>query len=269
MKFDMNQAWNDAVGLIKGNTEVLGIVAGVFFFLPSLALSVLAPGTELEAAAGNPARMQEAFASYFSNAWWVFLLYFLFTVVGTLAVYALYGRRPKPTVGEAISIGFRGFLPYLAASLLVGFLIGIGIVIAGALSAAVPFLGIIIGLIVAALAIIVSIRIILVGPIIAIDGESNPVTAIKRSWALVKGNTRRVFLFLFLLVVAMLVVSIILGLIFAAIGAATGPTVGLWVEGILGGIMGAAFTIVMLAVYTAIHKQLAGEVSKADLETFS
>ena len=37
MKFDMNAAWREATGMIAANREVLMIVAGVFFLLPSLA----------------------------------------------------------------------------------------------------------------------------------------------------------------------------------------------------------------------------------------
>ena len=125
------------------------------------------------------------------------------------------------------------------------------------------------GLALLAVLIIVAVRLLLVGPVIAIEGERNPINAIKRSWDLVKGNTRRIFLFLFLLMIALIVVSVVLGLIFAAIGSLFGPTLSIWVEGIFGGIMSAVFTVMLLGVYTAIHRQLAGEVTQSDLDTFS
>lgn len=270
MKFDLNKAWSDATDILKANMNVVGIVAAVFFFLPSLALGVLAPGSELEAAAGNPDQLRAAFSAYFLGNWWLFLLYFLMTVIGTLAVFALFGKNPKPTVGESINSAIRGLLPYLGATLLVAVAVGILATLVGALVAltGIAILGVVFAIALAAFFVVVSIRLILVGPIIAIDGVANPITALQQSWNLVKGNTRRVFLFLFLLFVALFVVSMVLGLLFAGVGAMLGATGALWVEAILGGILGAAMTVLMLAVYTAIYRQLAGNLSQSDLDTF-
>lgn len=270
MKFDLNQAWSDATGILKANLDVVGIVAAVFFFLPSLALGVLAPGKELEAAAGNPDQITAAFSAYFLGNWWLFLAYFLMTIIGTLAIFALFGKRPKPTVGDAIGAALRGFLPYIATSLIVGVAVGIAAVLIGVVAGAsgMAVLGVVLGIALAIAMVIVSVRLILVGPVIAIDGVSNPITALQTSWNMVKGNTRRVFLFLFLLIIALIVVSMVLGLIFAAIGAMLGAIGALWVEAILGGIMSAAMTVLMLAVYAAIHRQLSGNVTTADLDTF-
>ena len=43
-KLDMGRAWNEAVALISANRDMVLIVAGVFFLLPNLMLSMLAPG---------------------------------------------------------------------------------------------------------------------------------------------------------------------------------------------------------------------------------
>ena len=43
MKLDMGRAWSDAIALLRGNQQVILIVAGVFFFLPNLALALLMP----------------------------------------------------------------------------------------------------------------------------------------------------------------------------------------------------------------------------------
>ncbi|MGB7407683.1 MAG: glycerophosphoryl diester phosphodiesterase membrane domain-containing protein [Pontixanthobacter sp.] len=270
MKFDMNAAWNDTVAMLKANTDVLGIVAAVFFFLPSLALTILAPGTELEAAAGDPDRLSEAMTAYFTASWWVLLLYGLITIVGTLAIFALFGRRSKPTVGEAISAGFRGFVPYLLSLLLVGVAIGLIAILIGVIVGltGIAALGVLFAIIMAIVLLVVSIRILLTGPIIAIENEGNPIAALKRSWATIKGHTRRVFAFVFLLAIAITVVSLVLGFLFAGLGALLGPTLGLWVEGLLGALLGAVTTIILLAAYTAVYRQLAGDVTRQELETF-
>lgn len=271
MKFDMNRAWGDAMSMVKNNMDVLGIVAAVFFFLPTLANSVLAPGTELEAAAADPSQLQAAFMAYFTENWWIFLLSSLVSLVGTMAVFALFGRSPKPTVGEAISAGLAGFLPYLGATLILGFAFGLAALLVGVLAGATgsAAVGVILGFVLVVALIIVGVRMVLVGPVIAIEGVSNPITALQRSWELVKGNTRRVFLFLLLIIIALVVVSMVLGLIFAAVGSLAGPTASVWVEGFLGGILSAVLSVMLLAIYTAIHRQLAGDVSASDIDTFS
>lgn len=269
MTFDMGRAWNDAVKMIAANKDVLAIVAGVFFFLPSLALSILAPGTELEAAAGNPEQMQAALIAYAGQFGWLFGIYIVATYVGTLALYALLGKHHRPTVGEAIKIGFIALLPFIASSLIIalGFVILFVLVgvVAGLIGTAI---GIILGIALFGLFVFVSIRLILVGPVMAIEGIYNPIAAISRSWNLVKGNTRYVFVFVLLIVIVMLIVGVVLGMIFGLAAALLGAGAALWVQAILSGIMGAAMSIIMLSVYSAVHQQLAGGTSKADLETF-
>jgi hypothetical protein len=270
MKFDMGAAWNDAMAMVAANKDVLGIVAAVFFFLPSLMLSVIAPGTELEAAAGDPERMSAALNNYFISNAWLFGLVALTGWVGSLSVYALLGRHQNVTVGEAISIGLKATLPYIAY--IIGF-----IVLVVALSSIVGVVGgatgsglvaFILGVVMFAAIIVISIRLVLVGPVMAVDGILNPITAAQRSWALIKGNTRRVFVFFVLLVIAIIVVAIILSIVFALIGALLGPTGALWVQGIFGGIMGTVFTVIFLAVYSATHQQLSGGAAPSDVATF-
>ena len=41
MRFSMSDAWNDAMALMRRNREVLAIVAGVFFLLPGLVMTVM------------------------------------------------------------------------------------------------------------------------------------------------------------------------------------------------------------------------------------
>lgn len=270
MKFDMGAAWNEAMAMISSNKDVLGIVAGVFFFLPSLMLSVMAPGTELEAAAADPEQMQAAFMAYFTSNAWLFAIVAIAGWIGSLAVYALLGRQERVTVGEAITIGLKATLPYLLyvigfALAVVLFSTAIGFV-AGVTGSGI--IGFILGLLALVVFVVVGIRLVLVGPIMAVDGVLNPLAAVQRSWSLIKGNTRRVFVFVILIVLAILVVATVLGLIFGLIGAMLGPAAGLWVEGILGGIMGAVFSVTFLAVYSATHRQLSGGAAPSDVETF-
>ncbi|GAA4647582.1 hypothetical protein GCM10023115_55440 [Pontixanthobacter gangjinensis] len=270
MTFDMGRAWNDAVKILAANKDVLAIVAGVFFFLPSLALSILAPGTELEAAAGDPDRMQAALIAYASQFGWLFAMYVIATTVGTLTLYALLGRHHRPNVGEAIKIGFTALLPFFASSLIVGMSFVVLFLLVGLLAGATgsSAVGIILGIALVGLFVFVSFRLILVGPIMAIEGIYNPVAAISRSWSLIKGNTRYIIAFVILVVLAMIIVGAVLGMMFALVGALMGATAALWVNAILSGLLSAVMSVIMLSIYCAIHQQLAGGTSQADLETF-
>lgn len=270
MKFDMGRAWSEAIAMMMANKDLLIIMAAVFLFLPSLILAVMAPGAELEAAAQDPEAMQAALAAYFAENWLIMLIYGVVSTIGTLAILALLGRSQRPTVGEAIGIGAKTMVPYLAASLLLGFGIGVAAVLVALVAAtAGAAVGVILGIVVVALAILVMFRMILVAPVMAIEDKLNPITAIQRSWTLVKGNTRYVIAFILLLMVALIVVSLVTGIVFSLISALAGSgEVALWIDGILSSLLGAIFSLLLLAVYAAIHRQLAGPTAEAISETF-
>ena len=271
MKLDMGRAWNDALAMLGANKDVIGILAAVFFFLPALIVSIIAPTTEIEAAAAaNPDAAQAAFSAYFAENWALFLAYLFATFVGTLAIMALIGKRHRPTVGEAIGAAMKALIPYVIASLILGLFAGLLIVLAGGIGGVTGSTAIAAALIFVAIIFLmfVTFRVILLGPVMMVEGIMNPIAALTRSWNLVKGNTRRVFLFILMLGVALVVVSLVLGLIFGLIAAVFSGTVGLWIEAILGGVMGAVMSVIMLTVYVAIYKQLAGDVSPTDIETF-
>lgn len=271
MKFDMGRAWSDAMTLLSNNSRLIVILAGVFLFLPSLVLGVFAPSTELEAAAaGSSEQMQAAMAAYLSTSWPIIVIYALASTIGTLALLALLGRDQKPTVGEAIKIGAIALLPYLAASLIIGAGIGLvaGVVVAiGA--AAGPAVAALLGFVVLIGILLVAFRLILVGPVMAIEGTLNPIEALRRSWTLVKGNTRYVAAFMILLFIALFVLSPVIGMVFGVIGALVpSGTVTIWVNAIFEGLIGAVGSAVFLAVYAAMHRQLAGESPQSLSQTF-
>ncbi|MGB3739372.1 MAG: glycerophosphoryl diester phosphodiesterase membrane domain-containing protein [Pontixanthobacter sp.] len=266
MKFDMNAAWADTTAMLKRNSDILAVMAAVFFFLPSLALAILAPTAELEAiAAANPDQLNAALEGYFAESWLIIMVYSLVSIVGTLAVFALFGRQTKPTVGEAIGAGVKGFLPYLASFLIVGIAVALAALLVGLITGAsgAVVIGALLGIALLIVLVFVSVRLLLTGPIIAIEGVANPIAALRRSWRMVKGNTKRVFAFVLLIGIAILVVSMVVGFVFALIGSVFGPEAGLWIESILTAMLGAVTTLILLAAYVAIYRQLAGGPASA------
>jgi hypothetical protein len=191
--------------------------------------------------------------------------------IGTLALLAMLTDRARPTVGEAIKLGASGFLPYLAASLLLGAAFGLAASLLLGLAAATGVKALVALLVVLLLvaAIYGGIKTSLIAPVVMVEGERNPVSAIKRSWALTKGNSVQIGLFYLLLGIAALVLLLIVGgiagLIFRVIaGADLAATINVAMSSVIGAVMSVYF----VAVMAAVHRQLAGPSPEAASKPF-
>lgn len=274
MKFDMSAAWNEALRLISANRQVITIVAGVFFFLPYLAFMLLFMNqmNALEAAQASnpdPDAMGAAMMTFYGDVWWVILLFMVIQGVGMLGLLTLLTDRSRPTVGAALASGARLFLPYFGAQLLMGVVFGLLLLVpiavgAGASAAA----GVVLGIAAVIAFVYLFVKFLLTPAVIAIERQANPISALSRSWQLTKGNSLRIFLFIFLLFVAVMIVggvfSMILGLLFALAGAEA-AVIG---QALVSGLVNAVFYVIFLGVIAAIYRQLAGTSGEALHETF-
>lgn len=262
MKLDLGRAWNDATALVSANMNVIGIVAGVFFFLPYLAISMLMPDlAQPQVDAQDPDAIMEAMFALYRDNWWVFVLTSVLQMVGMLALFAMLTDRGRPTVGEALKRGTIGFPTYLIAQILAGLAIGLLVVLLALIT---PVLAII----AAPIAVYLMVKLSLIGPVIGIEQVLNPITALKRSWQLTKGNSFRIFFFFVLIFLVFLVVSILVTLIAGVIFAAIGGQIELIGNALVGSVVNAVFVVIYLAVLASIHRALAGPNSEALSETF-
>lgn len=274
MKFDMSRAWNDATALLGSNRDVLLIVAGVFFFLPYLAMALLLPNyaTSLETSAANPADVDQAFeqmVEVYGQIWWALLLVLIIQGIGMLAVLALLTDRSRPTVGEAIGIGAKGLPSYIGTQLLQSLLIVLIIAIPFFMAASgAVLIGAILSLVALVACIYLMVKFSLTSPVIGIDRLLNPIAVLQRSWRLTKGNSVRLFLFYLLLLIAATVLSIVIGLVVGLIAALAGDGGALIISGVLNALLNMIFVVVLLAVLAAVHRQLAGPSAAAVSETF-
>lgn len=273
MKFNMSDAWRDATAMMSGNREVLLIVAGLFFFLPSLVLGLVLGNVQTEVqglATGSPERTAEIALSIYGQWWWLLILITIVSVVGYLALLALLRDNNRPTVGEAIRIGFVGLLPaigtYFVLCLGMGF--GATLLAMGARATGSGAVSLLIGAIIAILAVYVMVKVSLSGPVIAIDKVHNPFKVLGRSWKLTKGNSLRLFLFYLLIGIVYFVVVLVVGMIVGVLTLAAGASAGLIVNAVLSGAVSAAFYVILVAVIAAAHRQLAGPSAAAVSETF-
>ncbi len=278
MKLDTGKAWSDAVSLVANNRDAILAVGGLFFFLPSFALFLLVP--EAMAPQEPPVAdgadfdtlmeaMQATMVEHWANYWWVTALITLLQWFGMLALMALMSDHSRPTVGEAMGIGGRGLLPYIAAQLIVIFGVSLGVgVPLGLLSALGGALGLILLIFAIPLMVYVFVKVTLVPAVIAIEGEGNPVAALKRSWSLTKGNSFTIFLFLFLLILAAGIVALLVNLVLATVFVALGGTMEQIGLGFVESLISAAIAIIVLAAVAAIHRQLAGPSDAEVSDTF-
>ena len=266
VKLDTNAAWKEASAIVSANREVLFALAGVFFLVPSLALAVIAgepevlPGMRRE-------QMVAAMEAFYAKSWWIVLISAVLQIVGLLAILTLMRDRSRPTVGEAIRGALPGALSYLAAqfAVVVGLSL-IGGILIGMAALASPVLAVVTGLLFVAALIFVILRLILVGPVIAVDGVRNPVTAMVRSWRLTQGNFWRMFGFMLLIVILfVVVVGIIMMLIGLVLALASSGEPQRIIAAVFSSALGAVGVVYFAGILAAIHRQLGGPAA-ADLD---
>lgn len=261
MKFDLDTAWKDTTRLFRDNFGLLAIVAGVFYFIPYAAALLWIPGLA-EITMGqfdpNSSEMEAMMNDMLANYWWALVLLGLIQGVGILAMLALLRRRANPTVGEAIQTGGKSVLTYIAAQLLQGLALGIiifaliGLPIATGLTA----LAVISGILAVIVAVYIFTKFSVAAPVIAIDGELNPISSLSRSWRLTKGSSLRLFFFYALLVIAFFIVSALASMVFALVFALGGPEAQTFGQAVTSSLMNALFAVLFACVLAAVYTQL-------------
>lgn len=259
MRFDSNRAWQEATALVSANRDVLWALAGVFLVLPSFAVGILAPPPEPPAGIDRDGLMA-MLSNYYDSAWPWLLGMAVCQVIGTLAMLALYTDRTRPTVAEALKLALRGALPVILAQLLAG----MGFVLAAlipimlvALTGVQALATVVVAACLVAL-VYVMVRISLIAPVVMVEGERNPIAALRRSWDLTRGNAGRLTLFNALLLVGFGIVILLVGgladlLLRLVLGMELGTALGTLVSAALQAVM----AIFFMAVYAATHRQLA------------
>jgi hypothetical protein len=274
MKFDMTAAWSEAMRTVAANRQVIAVVAGVFFFLPYLAFMLMFMNrmSALEAAQASnpdPEAMGEAMMGFYGETWWIVLLAAVIQGIGMLGLLTLLTDRSRPTVGEALKTGVRLVLPYLGAQLLISVVLGLLILVPIAIGAGVSTAaGVLVGMVALVAFLYLFVKFMLAPAVIAIERQANPLAALSRSWHLTKGNSLRIFLFIFLLFIAVAVVGGVISMIVGLVLAMGGAETALIGQAVMSGLINAVFYVVFLAVLAAIYRQLAGPSAETVRETF-
>jgi len=270
MIFDSNLAWQQAAAAIRSNREVLFALAGVFFLLPILAFALIFPQPSPPAGADEAAMMALA-VQYYGQTLPFALPMALVEAAGTMAMLMLMTDRTRPTVGQAIRLGFMLMPVYIGAQLLLGFGVGMGgLVVLGLLgltgAKAVVTAGV---LALFAFGAYVWVRTSLSAPVVAVERMRNPWRALTRSWALTRGNGLRVVVFYALI---LLVFAILFSIVMALVGIVLAVLLPVKPATLLAAVISAALQSTMglafVAALAATHAQLAGEPAEGIGHTF-
>ena len=268
-KLDTNAAWKEASAIVSANREVLLALAGVFFMLPSLALAVIAGEPEVIPGMTRD-QMIAAMQAFYVKWWWIILFGIVCQIVGLLAMLTLMRDRSRPTVGEAIRSVLPGALSYLAALVVVvivpGLIGGLFIGVAAVIS---PVLAVVAALLFIVALVFAVFRLMLVGPVIAVEGVRNPLTAMVRSWQVTRGNFWRIFGFILLILILFAVVAgiikMVVGLVLVLASSGEPQRI---IAAVFSSALGAVGVVYFAGVIAAIHRQLGGPVAAELSATF-
>lgn len=267
------------MGLIAQNKDTVGAIVGLFYFLPYLAVGLLVPeaanpqGPEVAPGASPDAAAQAAIdqlTQAYADNWPVLLAVTIAQFIGSLSLLALLGNPDSPTVGEALKRGLGAAPSYFVSQVLSALLISVvvGVPLGLVFSVAPPIAAAVAVFAAVLVALYLFVKFSLLAPVVAIGGERNPITALKTSWAITRGNSLRIAIFLALLLVTVVIltglVSLVLGLVFALFDAAVADIGNAVVAAIVNTVLGVIFVLVLAAVY----QQLAGPTGEQLAATF-
>jgi hypothetical protein len=243
MRISYSAIWEDTVRLLRAHASLAAALAGVFFFLPALLIGHFLPMPQ----ASDANEMLRQFIEHVGgNIHWM-LLSTLATAAGTLAILFLIFRSGGISVGAAITAAFGLLLPYVLAFVPSMLAIGLGL-----------GLFIIPGLYLAG-------RLTPLAPVMVAENERNPLAALGRTWRLTKGHGWAIFGLALLVFVAGLVLSAVVGgLIGLVLLVAFPEGLARFLSLIVTTATSTAVQVVMLFLYAAIYRALAGRPAAAE-----
>lgn len=205
-----------------------------------------------------------------------YLVYLLVVCAQNASMTAMASPLKQLSFGDAISLGMRSALPLLGVMvlLLIGYF-GFAMVF-GLIVGIMGNVGSVLAIVVMLPAIVyLACRLCLVAPVVAVEGVTNPITAITRAWALSANNVLTIFLSLLVLVAiaiagGLLVFVPMMGAFASADMSGTPPSMGgmgltflLYIAFIV------VISIVSAALIATLHSEIAGSDGQQTGEVFA
>lgn len=242
MNFSYTDVWEDTLRLLRRHGALLAAIAGVFVFLPALAMTLFLPPPE--PASPDPSQMMRVLLDCYRAAAPWFLVQSIVSLVGTAAMLRLVFAR-EGSVGEALVFGLLLLPFYFLLSLLSAIIVSVGFLLL-----IVPGLYLI-GRIAPAPAVMVA------------EQRRNPIDALTRSFAITKGKGWAVFGMIFVVgIVGAIVTGVADTLVGIIFNLAAGRELGKMLAGVVAAALSAAFATVLLMLYAAIYRALTGAADR-------
>ena len=259
-------AWNETMAFMKRESGLVLPVAFLLVALPGALLQIVMPPPP---AAGQPPEL----------GLWLLLVPVVAVagMVGSLAISYL-ALRPGTSVGEALQVGLRRFLPLFLATLVVGcgfllllipliFIAGGGAALAGGNPGVLIGAALLAFLAFAVVALAIWVRLMLMTPVAAVE-KAGPLEIIRRSWDLTSGHFWKLLGLVLLLLVAalvlMMVVAMVAGIFLFALAGPPDPQslsmiLVTIVSSLLQAVLGAIFAVLVARIYA----QLSGDTTES------
>lgn len=236
MRLNYNELWAETQALAGAHRTVLIALAGAFFFLPGLLSASLMPPEP-----GPGENMLQAVMRNTAENWPGLLLLNVVEMLGTLAMLRLFLKPEGRTVGGAIAVSLPLLPSYFAARFVASLAITIGV-----LALLVPGIYLV-G------------RLAPLGAAMVAEDRRNPIDALRRAFALTRGNGFRIAgIFVILYVLAWLIGAIVTAAIGAVAILALGREPGVLLAQAGGAVVAAAAGVLMTALAAIVYRRLAG-----------
>jgi hypothetical protein len=270
-KLDMGRAWVQATGMIGANRDLVGVLAGLFLFIPMFVIvyALFTSGIDLSGGGGgqpNPERVAAEVNAFLVANWWALLLAIIGQLCGSIAILALLGDPDRPTVREALGMVPRMFLPVLGVQVLVGVLTQLPSFLAGLLPEVVAGA---LGLVVLPLTIYLTIKFTLTTAMVVLGHQRNPIEAMRGSWLLTKGNSLRLFGFFAMLLLLAAVIGLILLLVIGLVLSAAGERAALIGNAAIFALLLTVFYTMSFALTASIYRQLTHSLPDEEADLFA
>lgn len=257
MKLNTGKAWEEASRMIGANRELVLVVAGIFLFVPMFVLFQVLFAFDWNLG-DNPTEemIAEQIGAFFQQNWWALLLAMLGQLCGTIALLGLLGDPGKPTVSEVLRSIPKLILPAFGAQILVTLVTQGPSLLTELLP---PVAAGLASIVLLPITIYLAIKLTLTYAAIVIDGIRNPVSAMRQSWRLTKGNSLRIFGFVFAIAIVAIVLGIVVFIVLGLALAMAGARIQMIGLAIIMAMIVAAYGAVSVAVTAAIHRQLSSD----------
>lgn len=238
-KLEYRAVWREARALFAAHSEAIVAIAGFFIFMSAWVTAYILPPLVFADLNDMPGSVRQI-SGYFESNWHILVPNMLVTMFGGLILYVLLAGRAIGKVGDALSGAVVLFLPYLAASIIVGWA-----TFAGFLMFLVPGL-------------YLTGRLALLPVVLTRQPELGVLGAIRQAWQTSRGNGWGILIVILFVALAVRVLSVIVMSIVAAItisvaGEGGVPVIEAAVTAIFATLEAIAYVLLMVA----IHHQLA------------